>query len=291
MPVPADAFCCRSRTRTGWRISVVGLWRGAGLASTGGTARALREAGLPVTDVAVTGFPEDARRPDQDAHRRGPWWLLADRRRADHREALLAAGIAPFDLVVVNLTPSRRPPAHPGSPSTTSWRRSTSAGRPWSAPPRRTTPRWRSSPRPLATGPSLRPSTTMARSRSVCVRAGRAGIPTPPPTTRGIADGLAGAQHGRRGRGAPPAEPGLPGSDDPYPPVLTISMEKVDTLRYGPHQPAARYRRHGDREPRAADGPFAGGEPPLQGKALSYNNVLDASAAAALARRCAARRS
>ena len=32
------------------------------------------------------------------------------------------------------------------------------------------------------------------------------------------------------------------------------------------------------------DGPFAGGEPPLQGKALSYNNVLDASAAAALAR-------
>ena len=82
-----------------------------------------------------------------------------------------------------------------------------------------------------------------------------------------------------------PPEPGLPGSDDPYPPVLTISMEKVDTLRYGenPHQPAARYRRT-DREPRAADGPFASGEPPLQGKALSYNNVLDASAAAALAR-------
>ncbi len=82
-----------------------------------------------------------------------------------------------------------------------------------------------------------------------------------------------------------PAEPGLPGSEDPYPPVLTISMAKVETLRYGenPHQPAARYRRI-DREPRAAEGPFASGEPPLQGKALSYNNVLDASAAAALAR-------
>ena len=82
-----------------------------------------------------------------------------------------------------------------------------------------------------------------------------------------------------------PAEPGLPGSDDPYPPVLTISMEKVDTLRYGenPHQPAARYRRT-DREPRPGEGPFASGEPPLQGKALSYNNVLDASAAASLAR-------
>ena len=62
-------------------------------------------------------------------------------------------------------------------------------------------------------------------------------------------------------------------------------MAKVETLRYGenPHQPAARYRRT-DREPRAAEGPFATGEPPLQGKALSYNNVLDASAAAALAR-------
>ena len=62
-------------------------------------------------------------------------------------------------------------------------------------------------------------------------------------------------------------------------------MEKVDTLRYGenPHQPAARDRRT-DREPRAAEGPFASGEPPLQGKALSYNNVLDAAAAAALAR-------
>ncbi len=82
-----------------------------------------------------------------------------------------------------------------------------------------------------------------------------------------------------------PPEAGLPGAEDPYPPVLTISMAKVETLRYGenPHQPAARYRRT-DREPRAAEGPFATGEPPLQGKALSYNNVLDASAAAALAR-------
>ena len=86
-----------------------------------------------------------------------------------------------------------------------------------------------------------------------------------------------------------PPEPGLPGAEDPYPPVLTISMAKVETLRYGenPHQPAARYRRT-DREPRAAEGPFAGGEPPLQGKALSYNNVLDASAAA-VARAAAAR--
>ena len=78
-----------------------------------------------------------------------------------------------------------------------------------------------------------------------------------------------------------PDEPGLPGASDPYPADLTIALEKVETLRYGenPHQPAARYRRPGSG---AADGPFATGEPPLQGKALSYNNVLDAAAAAAL---------
>ncbi len=80
-----------------------------------------------------------------------------------------------------------------------------------------------------------------------------------------------------------PDEPGLPGSSDPYPASLTVALEKVDALRYGenPHQPAARYRRPGSGP---HDGPFATGEPPLQGKALSYNNVLDASAAAALGR-------
>ncbi len=71
--------------------------------------------------------------------------------------------------------------------------------------------------------------------------------------------------------------------DDPYPPTLTIGLEKVATLRYGenPHQPAAWYRRPGATP---ADGPFAEGRPPLQGKTLSYNNLLDASAAAALGR-------
>ena len=80
-----------------------------------------------------------------------------------------------------------------------------------------------------------------------------------------------------------PDEPGLPGAEDPYPASLTVSLEKVETLRYGenPHQPAARYRRPGSGPD---DGPFATGEPPLQGKALSYNNVLDAAAAAALGR-------
>jgi phosphoribosylaminoimidazolecarboxamide formyltransferase/IMP cyclohydrolase len=80
-----------------------------------------------------------------------------------------------------------------------------------------------------------------------------------------------------------PDEPGLPGASDPFPSTLAIGLEKVETLRYGenPHQPAARYRRPG---PAADAGPFSGADAPLQGKALSYTNVLDASAAAGIAR-------
>jgi phosphoribosylaminoimidazolecarboxamide formyltransferase/IMP cyclohydrolase len=80
-----------------------------------------------------------------------------------------------------------------------------------------------------------------------------------------------------------PAWPGLPRSVDPFPAELTIGLEKVATLRYGenPHQAAAWYRRPG---PEADRGPFASGESLDHGKALSYNNVLDASAAAAIAR-------
>ena len=85
------------------------------LVSTGGTARALREAGLPVTDVAaVTGFPEMLDGRVKTLHPRVHAGLLADRRRADHREALLAAGIAPFDLVVVNLYPFAAAARRPG---------------------------------------------------------------------------------------------------------------------------------------------------------------------------------
>ncbi len=80
-----------------------------------------------------------------------------------------------------------------------------------------------------------------------------------------------------------PDEPGLPAAADPYPARLTIALEKVETLRYGenPHQAAARYRRPGGT---VHDGPFAVDRSPLQGKALSYNNVLDAAAASALGR-------
>jgi phosphoribosylaminoimidazolecarboxamide formyltransferase/IMP cyclohydrolase len=79
---------------------------GMELVSTGGTARALREAGLSVTDVAdVTGFPEMMDGRVKTLHPKIHGALLAVRDNAAHAAAMQAHGIAPIDLVVVNLYP------------------------------------------------------------------------------------------------------------------------------------------------------------------------------------------
>ena len=90
------------------------------LVSTGGTARTLRDAGLPVTDVAaVTGSPEMLDGRVKTLHPRIHAGLLADRRHEDHRQQLVDAGIAPFDLVVVNLYPFAAALERRASPSMT----------------------------------------------------------------------------------------------------------------------------------------------------------------------------
>ena len=92
---------------------LVGL--GFELVSTGGTAAALREAGLAVTDVAaVTGFPEMLDGRVKTLHPRVHAGILADRRLAEHRRQLAAAAIAPFELVVVNLYPFAAAAERPG---------------------------------------------------------------------------------------------------------------------------------------------------------------------------------
>ncbi|MDH3264147.1 MAG: bifunctional phosphoribosylaminoimidazolecarboxamide formyltransferase/IMP cyclohydrolase [Paracoccaceae bacterium] len=76
------------------------------LVSTGGTARELRGAGLAVTDVAeLTGFPEMMDGRVKTLHPKVHGGLLALRDDAGHRAAMVAHGIAPIDLLVVNLYP------------------------------------------------------------------------------------------------------------------------------------------------------------------------------------------
>src|SRR3954470_5109023 len=80
--------------------------RGVALVSTGGSARTLAEAGLPVTEVAaVTGFPEMLDGRVKTLHPAIHGGLLARRDRPDHLAKLAEHGIAEIDLLVVNLYP------------------------------------------------------------------------------------------------------------------------------------------------------------------------------------------
>ena len=80
--------------------------RGVSLLSTGGSAAMLRDAGLPVRDVAdLTGFPEMMDGRVKTLHPRVHGGLLALRDNAGHRASMEAHGIEAIDLLVVNLYP------------------------------------------------------------------------------------------------------------------------------------------------------------------------------------------
>jgi phosphoribosylaminoimidazolecarboxamide formyltransferase/IMP cyclohydrolase len=79
---------------------------GTALISTGGTARALADAGLTVTDVAtLTGFPEMMDGRVKTLHPKVHGAILAVRDEKSHVDAMRANGIEPIDLVVANLYP------------------------------------------------------------------------------------------------------------------------------------------------------------------------------------------
>src|SRR5215216_3956724 len=79
---------------------------GVTLISTGGTRKALADAGLDVLDVAdVTGFPEMMDGRVKTLHPAVHGGLLAIRDNAEHKAAMEARGIQPIDLLVVNLYP------------------------------------------------------------------------------------------------------------------------------------------------------------------------------------------
>jgi phosphoribosylaminoimidazolecarboxamide formyltransferase/IMP cyclohydrolase len=88
---------------------------GVRMLSTGGTARALADAGLPVTEIGTyTGFPEMLDGRVKTLHPKVHGGILARRDLATHREALSEHGIPTIDLIVVNLYPFRETVAKPG---------------------------------------------------------------------------------------------------------------------------------------------------------------------------------
>lgn len=87
---------------------------GVNIISTGGTMKALRDAGVPVTAVQdVTGFPEMMDGRVKTLHPKIHGAILAMRDHESHVQAMKDHGITPIDLVVVNLYPFRETIAKP----------------------------------------------------------------------------------------------------------------------------------------------------------------------------------
>ncbi|HEX7730554.1 MAG TPA: bifunctional phosphoribosylaminoimidazolecarboxamide formyltransferase/IMP cyclohydrolase [Terracidiphilus sp.] len=88
---------------------------GVELISTGGTAKELRSAGLAVKDISeLTGFPEMLDGRVKTLHPRVHGGLLYIRGNAEHEAAVAAHGIEPIDMVVVNLYAFEKTAAKPG---------------------------------------------------------------------------------------------------------------------------------------------------------------------------------
>ncbi len=93
---------------------------GVKLLSTGGTSKAIAEAGLPVTDVSdITKFPEIMDGRVKTLHPNVHGGLLAIRDDAEHQEAMRAHGIEGIDLSVINLYPFEEVRAKGGDYPTT----------------------------------------------------------------------------------------------------------------------------------------------------------------------------
>ena len=246
--------------------------RGFEIVSTGGTAQALREAGLAVTPVVeVTGSPEILDGRVKTLHPRIHAGLLARRDLADHVATLERESITPIDVVVVNLYPFEATVAK--GASTADAIENIDIGGPSML---------RAAAKNFASvavvvDPAdydhlleqLDAEAGAASATAFRLGLARKAYRHTARYDRAIADYLDRLE----------LEAGdLVASADVNPPErLDLSLDRVQALRYGenPHQPAAVY---------AWPGSAAGvaSAQPLQGKALSYNNLLDLDAAWAL---------
>jgi phosphoribosylaminoimidazolecarboxamide formyltransferase/IMP cyclohydrolase len=241
---------------------------GVELISTGGTARALREAGLSVKDISeLTGFPEMLDGRVKTLHPLVHGGLLYIRGNAQHEAAVAAHGILPIDMVVVNLYAFEKSAAHAGvlfgelienidigGPSMV---RSAAKNFEDVAIVTRVADYPALIEELQGNGGGLTRATrwSLAKQAFATTAAYDTAIAN---TLEKIAD-------------APAAESPATSSDQ-FPAALRLNFPLAQALRYGenPHQRAALY----------ADGSGLGiaGATQLQGKELSYNNLVDLDA-------------
>ncbi len=251
---------------------------GLRLLSTGGTARLLADAGLPVTEVAeVTGFPEMLDGRVKTLHPRIHGGLLARRDLPEHVEALAQHGIAPIDLLVVNLYPFAQATAREGCTLDEAIENIDIGG---PAMLRAAAKNWAHVAvliDPADYAPVL--AEIQAHGAQGIPRATRFRLAQKVFAHTAAYDGmitnyLSALAAGSEGRAeAVPVR-------EPFPAVLSLQLARTQELRYGenPHQGAAFYR---DVLPAAMAGSagLLAGWTQQQGKALSFNNIADADAA------------
>jgi phosphoribosylaminoimidazolecarboxamide formyltransferase/IMP cyclohydrolase len=236
------------------------------LISTGGTRKALADAGLAVHDIAdVTGFPEILDGRVKTLHPRVHAGILAVRDNPQHQATLHEQGIAPIDLVVCNLYPFEATVARVGSTHEDIVENIDIGG----------------------------PSMVRAAAKNYHdvaivtdpeqyadildeLRANRGAL------TLATRERLAGAAFARTAAydRAISAYFAVLAGPEPLPPALDLHFDRQLPLRYGenPHQQAAFYVEAG-----AAPGNVATAEV-LHGKELSFNNLLDLDSALNLVR-------
>jgi phosphoribosylaminoimidazolecarboxamide formyltransferase/IMP cyclohydrolase len=242
---------------------------GVELISTGGTAKALRTSGLLVRDISeLTGFPEMLDGRVKTLHPRVHGGLLYIRGNAEHEAAVKTHGIVPIDMVVVNLYAFEKTAAQPGvafghlienidigGPSMV---RSAAKNFEDVAIVTRAADYPALTEELKANGGALTRGTRwrLAKQAFALTSAYDSAIAN---TLEQIAD-------------APAPEAPATFDDAPLPATLRINMPQAQALRYGenPHQRAALY----------ADGSGRGiaGARQLQGKELSFNNLVDLDA-------------
>lgn len=238
---------------------------GVEILSTGGTAKALREAGIKVVDVSdYTGFPEMLEGRLKTLHPKIHGGLLARRNKAEDMEALERHGIKPIDMVVVNLYPFEDTISREGVTLEEAIENIDIGGPTMLRAASKNyqdvavivdPDDYEEVIREMrASGGDIKIDTKLKLARKVFSHTARYDAL--------IADYLS----------------GIIDKERTFPETLTTTMKRVSLLRYGenPHQRAALYKER-------TDGISLADSKLLQGKEMSFNNYLDAHSALMLA--------
>ena len=231
--------------------------------STGGTAKLLRDAGVPVKDVSeFTGFPEMLDGRVKTLHPKVHGGLLGRRNNPEHVKQMQQHGIQPIDLVVVNLYPFEQTVAKPGCTLEDAIENIDIGG----------PTMLRSAAKNYTDVAVVVSPRDYGRVLEEIQKTGEVSAKTRFELCRTV------FLHTARYDSAISAwlDNQVPEDEKTrFPNILTLQLEKVQNLRYGenPHQQGAFYREFGRKEPSVANARQ------LQGKEMSFNNFLDANSA------------